>query len=98
MTGRARLGLTRYGVVRLGAAGAYARRVIEAFGVRTAGENAPARSLSGGNLQKFVVGREVLQQPEILVVAQPTWGVDAGAAAVIHAALFDLAAAGRRCW
>ncbi len=94
LTGRTRLGLARFGVLRLDAAGAFARRVIAAFGVRSAGEDAPARSLSGGNLQKFVVGREVLQRPDVLVVAQPTWGVDAGAAAVIHAALFDLTAAG----
>jgi simple sugar transport system ATP-binding protein len=53
-----------------------------------------ARSLSGGNLQKFVVGREILQDPDILVVSQPTWGVDAGAAAAIHRALIELAAGG----
>ena len=53
-----------------------------------------ARSLSGGNLQKFVVGREVLQNPGVLVVSQPTWGVDAGAAAAIHQALITLAANG----
>ena len=94
LTGRARLGLSRLGVLRRHAAGAFARRVIAAFGVRSAGEDAPAGSLSGGNLQKFVVGREVLQSPDVLVVAQPTWGVDAGAAAVIHTALFDLAASG----
>ena len=94
LTARARLGLTRLGMLRLDAANAFARRVIAAFGVRTAGEGALAGSLSGGNLQKFVVGREVLQAPDVLVVAQPTWGVDAGAAAVIHAALFRLAAAG----
>ena len=53
-----------------------------------------ASSLSGGNLQKFVVGREILQTPGVLVAAQPTWGVDAGAAAAIHQALVDLAANG----
>ena len=51
-------------------------------------------SLSGGNLQKFVVGREILREPGVLVVAQPTWGVDAGAAAVIRQALIDLAGRG----
>ncbi len=94
LTGRSRLGLTRWGVVRRQAARRYARRVMEAFGVRAAGVEAPAASLSGGNLQKFVVGREVLQEPGILVVAQPTWGVDAGSAAAIHQALFGLAAGG----
>ena len=52
------------------------------------------RSLSGGNLQKFVVGREILREPGVLVVNQPTWGVDAGAAATIRQALIDLAARG----
>ena len=55
---------------------------------------AQARSLSGGNLQKFIVGREILQHPGLLVVSQPTWGVDAGAAAAIHQALLDLAEQG----
>ena len=72
----------------------YARRVIDAFKVATTGADAPARSLSGGNLQKFVVGREILQEPQVLVVDQPTWGVDAGAAAAIRQALVDLAARG----
>ena len=51
-------------------------------------------SLSGGNLQKFIVGREILRKPAVLVVSQPTWGVDAGAAAVIRQALLDLSARG----
>jgi ABC-type uncharacterized transport system ATPase subunit len=50
--------------------------------------------VSGGNLQKYIMGREILQRPGVLVVSQPTWGVDAGAAAAIHQALVDLAAAG----
>ena len=62
--------------------------------MRTTGPRAQARSLSGGNLQKFVVGREIMQNPGLLVVSQPTWGVDAGASATIHRALLDLAAAG----
>jgi simple sugar transport system ATP-binding protein len=53
-----------------------------------------AERLSGGNLQKFLVGREILQAPGVLVVAQPTWGVDVGAAATIHARLLALASAG----
>ena len=53
-----------------------------------------ASALSGGNLQKFVVGREILREPGILVVSQPTWGVDAGAAATIRQALVDLARGG----
>ena len=62
--------------------------------MRTPGPANAARSRSGGNLQKFVIGREVLQRPEVLVVNQPTWGVDAAAAASIRQALLDLAAGG----
>ena len=62
--------------------------------MRGGGLEAAASSLSGGNLQKFIVGREILQQPDVLIVAQPTWGVDVGAALAIHQALIDLRAAG----
>ena len=62
--------------------------------MRTPGSHVAARALSGGNLQKFVIGREILQKPEVLVVNQPTWGVDAAAAAAIRQALLDLAAGG----
>ena len=72
----------------------FARKVIERFDVRTTGSKAMAKSLSGGNLQKFLVGREVMLDPSVLVVSQPTWGVDAGAAAAIHEAVLALAAAG----
>ena len=56
--------------------------------------DAPAATLSGGNLQKFIMGRALAHNPGVLVVAQPTWGVDAGAAALIHAALLACAQAG----
>jgi simple sugar transport system ATP-binding protein len=82
------------GVIRADATRAFAGSVIERFDVCTPGVDAVARSLSGGNLQKFIIGREIEQQPTILIAAQPTWGVDAGAAAVIHQALFDLAERG----
>ncbi len=73
---------------------AFAEKVIQTFDVRTPGPANAARSLSGGNLQKFVIGREILQNPDVLVVNQPTWGVDAAAAAAIRQALLDLAAQG----
>lgn len=73
---------------------AQARAVIERFGVKAAGPEAPARSLSGGNLQKFIVGREISAQPRLFIVAQPTWGVDVGAAAQIHAEILALRDAG----
>ena len=82
------------GFIDHGKAAAFARHVIEHFSVKANGTSAAARSLSGGNLQKFVVGREVLQQPSVLVASQPTWGVDAGAAAFIRKVLIELAANG----
>lgn len=72
----------------------YAEEIVEKFDVRTAGVSHTAGSLSGGNLQKFIVGREMLQSPELIIIAHPTWGVDAGAAAAIHQAIIDLAAEG----
>ncbi|MAU51622.1 MAG: ABC transporter [Roseovarius sp.] len=86
--------LTHHGFIRWRAARAFATRVIDAFDVRTPGPETAARALSGGNLQKFVIGREVLQRPRVLVVNQPTWGVDAAAAAAIRQVLIDLAAQG----
>lgn len=87
-------GLVRRGVLKTGEAQRIAREVIRVFDVRKGGEDPPAATLSGGNLQKFVVGREILREPGVLVVNQPTWGVDAGAAATIRQALVDLAARG----
>ncbi|MFD2739784.1 ABC transporter ATP-binding protein [Sulfitobacter aestuarii] len=94
LTGAAREGLERHGLLDWAAARRFAQKIIETFDVRTPGPGNAARSLSGGNLQKFVIGREVLQRPELLVVNQPTWGVDAAAAAAIRQALLDLATGG----
>jgi general nucleoside transport system ATP-binding protein len=68
--------------------------ITAAFDVRKSKRDPEAVSLSGGNLQKFMVGREVLREPVVLVASQPTWGVDAGAAATIRQALIDLAGRG----
>jgi len=86
--------VTRWGLIRQRAVGAFAQATIARFDVRTAGPGAAARSLSGGNLQKFIVGREVLQGPRVMIAAQPTWGVDIGASAEIRQALIDLRDAG----
>lgn len=94
LTGAIRENLTIDGLIRWGAVKEFAQRIITDFDVRTPGSDNVARSLSGGNLQKFVIGREILQRPEVLVVNQPTWGVDASAAASIRQALLDLAANG----
>ncbi len=94
LTARTRKNMVRMGVIDTGVAESYTNQVIDGFAVRTTGAKAAASSLSGGNLQKFIMGREIMQAPDVLVVSQPTWGVDAGAAAAIHQELVDLAARG----
>ncbi len=94
LTGSVREGLERNGFLKWSETKGFAEKIIQAFDVRTPGPENAARSLSGGNLQKFVIGREVLQNPDVLVVNQPTWGVDAAAAAAIRQAILDLAAKG----
>ncbi len=94
LSARTRMKLTPNGFLRYGAARRFAKKIIESFDVRTGGVDAAAGSLSGGNLQKFLVGREMLQSPELLIIAQPTWGVDAAAAAAVHQALLDMASEG----
>ncbi len=91
LTANLRIGLIKFGLIDYPKTVKYTQKIIEEFDVRTAGEDASADSLSGGNLQKFIVGREIKQAPDIIVVAQPTWGVDAGAAQSIRAALRALA-------
>ncbi len=71
-----------------------AEDLIARFHVRAGGAGAAARSLSGGNLQKFLVGREISASPKLLIVSQPTWGVDVGAAAQIRGELLALRDAG----
>ena len=71
-----------------------AEDLIARFNVRAGGVGAAAKSLSGGNLQKFIVGREIAADPKLLIVSQPTWGVDVGAAAQIRGELLALRDAG----
>ncbi|MFT3813421.1 MAG: ABC transporter ATP-binding protein [Acidovorax sp.] len=89
-----RQGLLQRGLIRQGAVRAFAERCIADFKVKCGGAQSAANSLSGGNLQKFIVGRELMQSPAVLVAAQPTWGVDVGAAAAIRQALVALRDAG----
>ena len=92
--------LTRREAVRpggwldLGRMAAMTQGIIERFNVKAGGPAAAARSLSGGNLQKYIVGREIDARPKVLIVAQPTWGVDVGASAQIRAELLALRDAG----
>jgi simple sugar transport system ATP-binding protein len=94
LTGHAASGMVHHGFIDTAATLKTVDRATETFDVRKAKRDPEAASLSGGNLQKFIVGREILRNPAVLVVSQPTWGVDAGAAAVIRQALLDLATAG----
>ena len=87
-------GFVRGGLVRYGAVQSFAREIIGRFRVVAAGTDAAGSSLSGGNMQKFIVGREVGTNPRVLLAAHPTWGVDIGAALAIRQALMDLAAGG----
>ncbi len=82
------------GVIRTGALDSAAQRIIADMDVRKSARDPEAAALSGGNLQKFIIGRELDRQPMVMVVNQPTWGVDAGAAARIRQALIGLARAG----
>ncbi|HHK74008.1 MAG TPA: ABC transporter ATP-binding protein [Rhizobiales bacterium] len=86
--------LMRSGFVDYSKAQDLKTRVSKEFDVRKSGLDPDARSLSGGNLQKFIIGRELDRNPQILIISQPTWGVDAGAAALIRQALIDLARKG----
>ncbi len=94
LTTRERRPHVRAGIVRSSHLARYADAVINDSDVRTSGASALAGSLSGGNLQKFIMGREVALSPSVLIVEQPTWGVDPKAASAIRQALYDLASQG----
>lgn len=82
------------GFIRFGAVARYAADIIDKFKVVAAGVGALGSSLSGGNMQKFIIGREVGTGPRVLLAAHPTWGVDIGAALAIRQALMDLTGTG----
>ncbi|MFZ1679824.1 MAG: ABC transporter ATP-binding protein [Rhizobiaceae bacterium] len=84
----------RFGVLARSAVEEATKRINAAMDVRKSAEDPEAAALSGGNLQKFIIGRELDRQPAVMVVNQPTWGVDAGAAARIRQSLIDLARSG----
>lgn len=94
LSGATRLSLLRNGFMRISNSETYASKIINAFRVKTPGISNSAASLSGGNLQKFIIGREILQSPDVIVAMQPTWGVDAGSAAAIRQSFIDMAEGG----
>jgi general nucleoside transport system ATP-binding protein len=82
------------GWIQVGRLQAHAADIIRRFNVKAGGPQSLARSLSGGNLQKFIVGREIDAKPRLFIVSQPTWGVDVGAAAQIRGEILALRDAG----
>ena len=84
-------GMTSNGVIDWKTVTSFSEQVISDFDVQTPSSRMLAKSLSGGNLQKFMVGRELMRKPKLIIVAQPTWGVDAGSANNIHQSLISLA-------
>lgn len=94
LTAYERLGFIKNGLIDYAKTEQYTKKIIEDFFVKTPNADVPAASLSGGNLQKFIIGRELNQNPDILIVSQPTWGVDAGAAQTIREAIREMASKG----
>ena len=94
LTSAFRMGFVSRGIIDWPGVCQYTEEILDKFDVKATGTDALASSLSGGNLQKFIVGREILQGPQLLVVSQPTWGVDAGAAAAIHEKIQQMISAG----
>nr|WP_320134106.1 ABC transporter ATP-binding protein [uncultured Holophaga sp.] len=86
--------VSRTGWVHKSACRNLAQELIRRFNVAAGGQHSLARSLSGGNLQKFIVGREIDAAPRVLILSQPTWGVDVGAAATIRSEILELRDAG----
>jgi simple sugar transport system ATP-binding protein len=84
------IGMVARGMVRRSAVLEFASAVVQRFKVKCGSVSSVAASLSGGNLQKFIVGREIGLAPKVMVLAQPTWGVDIGAAMLIRQAIIDL--------
>lgn len=85
-----RKAMVRFGFVADRRRDAFADRCISEFDVRCSGRRATAASLSGGNLQKFVIGREIMVAPKVMIVTQPTWGIDVNASAMVRQRLVDL--------
>ena len=79
----------RRGFLLLRTIAKYADRLIQAFKVKTPSRETAVKSLSGGNIQKVVLARELSRQPRVLIAAQPTRGVDIGATEYVHAQLLE---------
>ncbi|HCS93185.1 MAG TPA: ABC transporter ATP-binding protein [Bavariicoccus seileri] len=80
---------SKHGILNDQAITEYAKRLIDEFDVRTTSEKSIAGSLSGGNQQKAIIAREVDKNPDLLIAAQPTRGLDVGAIEYIHKRLIE---------
>ncbi len=85
---------SKWGWLKRTNARAHATALVKRFDVRLSSIEQPIRRLSGGNMQKLILGRELSEQPEVIVAAQPTWGLDVGAVAFVHQQLLDARARG----
>ncbi|MCZ8532725.1 ABC transporter ATP-binding protein [Psychrobacillus psychrodurans] len=81
--------ISKNGIMNYSKVSELAQKIINDFDVRTQGEHTPARALSGGNQQKAIIGREVIRDPELLIAALPTRGLDVGAIEFIHQRLIE---------
>lgn len=81
--------ISKNGIMNYGQVSNLAQKIISEYDVRTQGEHTPARALSGGNQQKAIIGREVIRNPELLIAALPTRGLDVGAIEFIHQRLIE---------
>ncbi len=82
--------LVKGGLIQFKKTAELTKECIASFDVKCSGVDDQITSLSGGNVQKFITGREILQEPELIVASQPTWGVDVGAANIIRQSIIDL--------
>ncbi|EGD29996.1 sugar ABC superfamily ATP binding cassette transporter, ABC protein [Streptococcus sanguinis SK72] len=87
--------LSKNGILNYGNIYSYARKLMDEFDVRAANEYVPASALSGGNQQKAIIAREVDRDPDLLIVSQPTRGLDVGAIEYIHKRLIEARTQGK---
>ena len=85
---------SRFGILRRGAARAHAETVIRDFDVRCPGPDARTQLLSGGNMQKLILGRTLAHGPRLILASQPTRGLDVGAVSYVHGRLLEARAQG----
>jgi len=81
-------------LLRLGRMRARAEALIGRYDIRTPSADVPTRTLSGGNLQKLVLGRELTSDPKVLIASSPTHGLDVAAIETVHRHLLEAAAEG----